>query len=162
MCIRVVLLFNQPMVVNHGNVFALIPTNRPLNQPNGSILASISLLIQKLAVADGNFYGIAPEKYDLRIFHLSMDGNELVPIQEVPAFKREMLSNELVTAIAEAEEIYLPDDMEKDTTLTKALRSIAVRARARGFAVSCEIFTLNTSDRFSNGNPAIRNGLTQD
>ena len=90
--------------------------------------------------AHGGLYGIVPEKYNLRIFRLSMDGNVLAPIQEMPAFKEEILSNELVAAIAEAEEIYLPNDMERDPKLTKALSYIASFATVGGFAVSGETF----------------------
>ena len=90
--------------------------------------------------AGGDLYGIVPEKYNLRIFRLSLDGDVLTPIQEIPAFKRETLSNELIAAIAEAEEIYLPNDIERDPKLTNALSYIVSFAKVGGFAVSGEIF----------------------
>ena len=90
--------------------------------------------------AGGDLYGIVPEKYNLCIFRLSLDDDVLTPIQEVPAFKRETLSNELIAAIAEAEEIYLPNDIERYPKLTNALSYIVSYARTGGFAVSRETF----------------------
>ena len=101
----------------------------------------------KIAGADGDLYGIMPEKHNLRIFHLSVDGDVLAPIQEVPTFKNETLPNELVAAIAEAEEIYLPNDMERDPKLTKALPYIVSYARTGGFAVSGETFYIEHQRR---------------
>ncbi|MCE2415707.1 sigma-70 family RNA polymerase sigma factor [Candidatus Poribacteria bacterium] len=90
--------------------------------------------------AGGDLYGIVPEKYNLRVFRLSVEGDVLTPIQEVTAFQGAMLSNELVAAIAEAEEIYLPDDIERDPKLTNALSYIVSFAKVGGFAVSGETF----------------------
>ena len=94
----------------------------------------------RLTVTDGILYGITGEIESLRIFRLSTDGNTLVPAQEIPAFNRETLSTELLTAIAKSEQIYLPDDMEKDPKLTKALHAAATFARVGGFAVNDEMF----------------------
>ena len=94
----------------------------------------------KIANSDGRLYGIIPEKYNLRVFRLSVEGDVLTPIQEVTAFQGAMLSNELVAAIAEAEEIYLPDDIERDPKLTNALSYIVSFAKVGGFAVSGETF----------------------
>ena len=94
----------------------------------------------KLVVSDGDLYAITPEKYNLHTFRLSTDGNVFIPLQEIPALKEETLSTELWKAIAEAEQIYLPDDMEKDAKLTKALRHIATFAKVGGFAVNDETF----------------------
>ena len=107
----------------------------------------------KIAGADGGLYGIIPEKYNLRIFRLSVDNDVLVPIQEVPAFNDETLSNELVTVIAEAEEIHLPNDMKKDPKLTKALSYIASFARAGGFAVSGETLYIEHQRRLFKWKP---------
>ena len=114
----------------------------------------------KIAGADGGLYGIIPEKYNLRIFRLSADGDVLVPIQAVPAFNDETLSNELVTTIAEAEEIYLSNDMERDPKLTKALSYIVSYARAGGFAVSGETFYIEHQRRlfkWKSGDPEWTN-----
>ena len=94
----------------------------------------------RLGVADGRLYWISSKKDNLRIFRLSTDGNTLVPVQEMPSFDREMLSVELVTAVAKAEGIHLPDDTGKDPELTKRLRGITTSAKVGGFAVSDEIF----------------------
>ena len=107
----------------------------------------------KIAGADGGLYGIIPEKYNLRIFSLSVDGDVLIPIQEVPAFKRETLSNELIAAIAEAEEIYLPNDIERDPKLTNALPYIVSFAKVGGFAVSGETFYIEHQRRLFKWKP---------
>ena len=92
----------------------------------------------RLVVADRRLYWISSERDNLRIFRLSTDGNALVPVQEMPSFGREMLSIELVPAVAKAEGIHLPDDMEKDPQLTRRLRGIATSARVGGFATRDE------------------------
>ena len=94
----------------------------------------------RLVVANGRLYWISPEKGNLRISHLSTDGNALVPAHEIPAFDREMLSTELMTAVAKAEGIHLPDNMEKDPKLTNVLRSLTTSMRVGGFAASNETF----------------------
>ena len=94
----------------------------------------------RLVVADRRLYWISPEKDNLRIFRLSTDGNALVPVQEMPPFGRDMLSIELVPAVAKAKGIHLPDDTGKDPELTKRLRGITTSAKVGGFAVSDEIF----------------------
>ena len=95
----------------------------------------------RLVVADGRLYWISLEKkHNLRIFRLSTDGNALVLVPEMPSFGREMLSIELVPAVAKAEGIHLPDDTGKDPELTKRLRGITTAAKVGGFAVGDEIF----------------------
>ena len=76
-----------------------------------------------------------------------MDSDVLIPVKEAPAFDAEMLSDELQTTITEAEQIHLPNDMEKYTTLKNSLYNIAVRARAGGFAVSDETFYIEHQRR---------------
>ena len=90
----------------------------------------------KLVVADDALYAIASEKENLRIYRLSTDANVLAPVQGIPAFHKEMLSMELWTSIAEAKYFPLPDDMEMDPQLTKALRNAATHVSTGGFAVS--------------------------
>lgn len=94
----------------------------------------------KLALADGGLYGIVPDLDNLHIFRLSTDGNTFIRIQGIPNFDREMLSTELWTAIAKAERLDLPNDIEKNAKLMEALRSIATFVAAGGFAVSDEIY----------------------
>ena len=92
----------------------------------------------RLVVADGRLYWISPKKKNLRIFHLPTGGNVLVPLPEIPTFDREMLSTELVTTVAKAEGIHLPEDMAKDAQLESVLRYLTTSVRVGGFAVSAE------------------------
>ena len=118
-----------------------IDTNEQTSESIGQERSHINFSYNsQIANSDGRLYGIVPEKYNLRVFRLSVEGNVLAPMQEVPAFKGEILSKELVAAIAEAEEIYLPNDMERDPKLTNALSYIASFATVGGFAVSGETF----------------------
>lgn len=118
-----------------------IDTNEQTSESIGQERSHINFSYNSQIVnSDGRLYGIVPEKYNLRVFRLSVEGNVLAPMQEVPAFKGETLSKELVAAIAEAEEIYLPNDMERDPKLTNALSYIASFAKVGGFAVSGETF----------------------
>ena len=89
-----------------------------------------------LVVADGVLYGIGAEKENLQIYRLSTDDNALVPMKEVPAFDKEMLSTELWKSIAEAKHFAFPDHMEKDPRLTKALRRALTHVSTGGFAIS--------------------------
>ncbi|RKU22528.1 hypothetical protein C6500_03235 [Candidatus Poribacteria bacterium] len=131
-----------------------IDTNEQTSASIGQEGSHINLSYNsKIANSDGRLYGIVPEKYNLRVFRLFVEGNVLAPIQEVPAFKGETLSKELVAAIAEAEEIYLPNDMERDPKLTKALSYIASFAKVGGFAVSGETFYIEHQRRLFKWNP---------
>ena len=94
----------------------------------------------KLATADGDLYAILTEKDKLRIFRLSTEGDVLVPVQGMPTFNSEMLSTELWAAITEAKKIHFPDNMGKNSKLTKAVRNMLTSARVGGFAVSDETF----------------------
>ena len=89
-----------------------------------------------LVVAEGELYGIASEKENLRIYRLSTDANVFAPIQGIPAFHAGMLSTELWKSITEAKYFSFFDDAEKDSRLIKALRSAATRATTGGFAIS--------------------------
>ncbi len=93
-----------------------------------------------LVVADGNLYGIAVEKENLRIYRLSTDGNTLVPMKEIPAFHKEMLSTELWESIAEAKHLPGGDAVKTYPKLVKTLRSAVTHATTGGFAVSNETF----------------------
>ena len=107
----------------------------------------------KLAFTDGGLYGLDPDGDNLHIFRLSTDDNVFIPVQGIPTFGGETLSTELWTAIARAERIDLPDNMEKDTELTKALRGIATFVIAGGFVVSDETFYVEYQRRLFKWKP---------
>lgn len=90
----------------------------------------------RLVVGDGTIYGISPGKGTLRIFRLSADGNALTPVQGVPTFDENALSDELITAIAKAERLHPSDDMHTDKGVMRLLRHIAIHVSVGGFAVS--------------------------
>ncbi len=94
----------------------------------------------RLTLTDGGLHAIVPEKNNLHIFRLSIDDNTFIPIQGIPTFDGKMLSTEMWMAIAKAERIDVPDDIEKDVKLMKALRGIATFVIAGGFVVSNETF----------------------
>lgn len=131
-----------------------IDTNEQTSESIGQERSHINFSYNsKIAGTDGGLYGIVPEKYNLRVFRLSVEGDVLTPIQEIPAFKGETLSKELVAVIAEAEEIYLPNDMERDPKLTNALSYIVSFATVGGFAVSGETFYIEHQRRLFKWKP---------
>ena len=89
-----------------------------------------------LVIAEGELYAIASEEENLRIYRLSTDTNVFAPVQGIPAFHAEMLSDELWKSITEAEYISLYNRREMDARLITALRSEAIRATTGGFAIS--------------------------
>ena len=107
----------------------------------------------KLALTDGGLYGLDPDGNNLHIFRLSTDDNIFIPVQGIPTFDRETLSTELWTSIAKAERIDLPDNMEKNTELTKALRGIATFVTAGGFVVNDETFYIEHQRRLFKWKP---------
>ncbi len=107
----------------------------------------------KLALTDGGLYGLDPDGNNLHIFRLSKDDNIFIPVQGIPTFDGEKLSIELWTTIAKAERIDLPDNMEKNTELTKALRGIATLVIAGGFVVDDETFYVEYQRRLFKWKP---------
>ena len=107
----------------------------------------------KLSVADVGLYGIASNRNNLYIFRLSMDDDIFVPVQGIPAFNEETLSTQLWTAVAKAEQLELPDDIEKNAKLMKALRGIATFVIAGGFALSDETFYVEHQRRLFKWKP---------
>ena len=107
----------------------------------------------KLALTDGGLYGLDPDGNNLHIFRLSTDDNIFIPVQGIPTFDRKTLSTELWTSIAKAEHFDLPDNMEKNTELTKALRGIATFVIAGGFVVNDETFYIEHQRRLFKWNP---------
>ena len=89
-----------------------------------------------LVIAEGELYAIASEKENLQIYRLSTDTNVFAPVQGIPAFHAEMLSDELWKSITEAKYISLYNRREMDARLITALRSEAIRATTGGFAIS--------------------------
>ena len=94
----------------------------------------------RLTVAGGGLYGIVPNGHNLHIFRLSTDNDQFITFKEIPAFNEEALSTELATIIAEAEQVYSPDDIGKDSKLTNALQDIATFGKVGGFAVNGSTF----------------------
>lgn len=94
----------------------------------------------RLTLVDEGLYGIVPDGNNLRIFRLSTDGNILIPTQRLPSFYEKMLSTELWTTVAKAEGLNLPDDIEKNEKLMKALQTVASFVIAGGFTSTNETF----------------------
>ena len=93
-----------------------------------------------LVLADGELYAIASEKENLRIYRLSTDANVFAPVQGIPAFYPEMLSDELWKSITEAKYLSFFDDVKMDSRLLKTLHRAATRATTGGFAISDRTF----------------------
>ena len=110
----------------------LINSKSTGEEPSGVDFTSNSML----TVADGGLYGITREKENLRIYCLSTDGNTFAPVQGIPAFDKDMLPSELWTSIAEVKHFPVPDDMEKHSRLTKALRTATTHVSTGGFTVN--------------------------
>lgn len=107
----------------------------------------------RLTLTNGGLHAIVPEKNNLHILHLSMGDNTLIPIQGTPTFDEEVLSPELWAAIAKAEGINVPDDIEKDAKAMKALRSLATFMITGGFAISDEIVYVENQRRLFKWKP---------
>ena len=88
----------------------------------------------RLTVAGNTLYVITPEKDDVRVFRLSVDGNALIPVEGVPAFEVDIppTNNE------EAEQIHLSEEPEKGDDLYALHRREHERIGA--FVVSGETF----------------------
>ena len=94
----------------------------------------------KLVVADGVLYRIVPEIENLRVFYLSVERNEFIPIQGIPAFDGE---DRQILSIHESEETkqaYLPDGVEEDDQLTTILNTITDFTEVGAFTVSGKTF----------------------
>ena len=94
----------------------------------------------KLVVADGVLYRIVPEAENLRVFYLSVERNEFIPIQGIPAFDGE---DRQILSIHESEETkqaYLPDGVEEGDQLTTILNWITDFTDVGAFTVSGKTF----------------------
>ena len=75
-----------------------------------------------LTVADNRLYVFLPEEGNLGIFHLSADGNRLVPIKGVPTFKVDAPSIKLSTNSEGAEQAHSSHGHGDDHNSVKTLR----------------------------------------
>ncbi|MDE0554484.1 MAG: sigma-70 family RNA polymerase sigma factor, partial [Candidatus Poribacteria bacterium] len=107
----------------------------------------------KLTLVDGGLYGIVPNGNNLRIFHLSTDDNTLTSTQRIPSFDEKTLSTELWTTVAKAEGLNLPDDIEKNEKLMKALQTVATFVIAGGFTSTNETFYVEYQRRLFKWKP---------
>ena len=101
---------------------------------------------------------ITPEKDDMRVFRLSVDGNALIPVEGVPAFEVDVRStnNE-----AGGTGIHLSEEPEKGDDFY-ALRSVEnMRGLGRLLSVARR-FIRNISGNCSNGNPVMQRGKILD
>ena len=88
----------------------------------------------RLTIAGNTLYVITPEKDDVRVFRLSVDGNELIPVQEVPAFEVDVRS----TNNEAPEQMHLSEDPKKGDDFYALFRREHERIGA--FVVSGETF----------------------
>ena len=103
--------------------------------PNGNFYKH-----SKLVTAGDVLYGIAADDDNLRITHLPVNDNMLVPVEGVPAFDAEKLSPAVLREIGEAEGIYASDGREKEEGLAYELQIAENDTRAGAFAISGDIF----------------------
>ena len=89
----------EKLLINFGE-----PTLKPTEEANA---LNNMLIFPKLAIAGGDLYGISSEPASTaenawRIFRLSANGNVLVPIQGVPAFKTDAATTDTMEQVADA------------------------------------------------------------
>ena len=85
----------------------------------------------RLTIAGNTLYIITPEKDDLSVFRLSVDGNAIIPVEGVPAFEVDIPS----TNNAKAEHTHLSEEPEKGDAL-----HLREHERIGAFVVSGETF----------------------
>ena len=88
----------------------------------------------RLTVAGNTLYVITPEKDDMRVFRLSVDGNGFIPVEGVPAFEVDVLS----TNNEAPEQMHLSEDPKKGDDFYALFRREHERIGA--FVVSGETF----------------------
>ena len=98
-------------------------------------------LDSKLVVADGVLYGIVPEAENVRVFHLSVERNEFIPIQDIPAFDRETR----------------PNSREKGDPLTTMLNTITDFTEIGSFAISDKTFYAEYKGKLFKSQPGDAN-----
>ena len=96
----------------------------------------------KLVVADGVFYGIVPEAENVRVFYLSAERDEFIPIHGIPAFSR--------TDTQETKQSYSSGGGEKGDQLTTILNTITDFTEIGAFTVSGKTFYAEYKGRLFN------------
>lgn len=94
----------------------------------------------KLIVADGVLYGVVPEVENLRVFYFSAARNVFTPIQDIPAFDRDVRSKNLRADTEETGRNYLSDGVEKSDQLKTLLNAVMDSIEVGAFAVSGNMF----------------------
>ena len=97
-------------------------------------------LDSRLVVADGVLYGIVPDAESVRVFYLSAERNEFIPIHGIPAFDGGVPSKNLRADTQETEQAYPLDDVEKGDQLTTILNTITDFTKVGAFAISDKTF----------------------
>ena len=98
-----------------------------------------SYLVSRLAIANNVLYGIAHAENDLRVFNLFPgDAPMLVPVQGVPAFKREFAFTELQTWTETPQTERLPHNREKSDNVSTPMhfKFTEMHIAAGGLAVN--------------------------
>ena len=125
--------------VDNGESWTTVPVNanKPVRETSKGRMPDNNFYTDsKLVIADDVLYRIAAEKGSLRISHLSVGDNRVVPVQGIPAFDGKYLSPAVLEEIQRAQGIDLSDDPEK----VEELHFIENHARAGAFAVSGDTF----------------------
>ena len=97
------------MAVNRGAPFGLTLASvnpKPFKEGHSRLNFSAE---SRLTVAGNTLYVITPEKDDVRVFRLSVDGNALIPVEGVPAFEVDVPS----TNNEAPEQTHLSEEPEK-------------------------------------------------
>ena len=101
----------------------------------------------RLTIAGNTLYAITPEKDDVRVFRLSVDGNALIPVQGVPAFEVDVPS----TNDGAVEQMHLSEEPEKGDDLYALFRREHERIGA--FVVNGETFYTEYQRKLFKWNP---------
>ena len=123
-----------------------VPALEPV--PKGELTSRVHF--PKLAVADDIFYGVTPEKSELRLFRLSVDSNTLISIEGMPVLGAGVPTNAKNAALRAPSEEVIADDAanasKKGNKLTDIFSRLLESLRneedviAGGFAVSGDTF----------------------
>ena len=110
-------------------------------EPIGKVQPRVNFSFDsKFVVADGVLYGIVPESENLRVFYFSVERKAFIPIQGMPAFDREVRSENLQTDTEGTKRTDLSDGVENDDQLTTLLNTIKGFTEVGAFAVSGKTF----------------------
>ena len=110
-------------------------------EPIGKVQPRVNFSFDsKFIVADGVLYGIVPEAGNLRVFYFSVERKAFIPIQGMPAFDREVRSENLQTDTEGTNRTDLSDRVENDDQLTTILNTITDFAEVGAFVVNDKTF----------------------